>query len=200
MANKNDYSLDFLNDYEKCRVIIKDADTESTVTDTTILEYDKDFHSIKVKLPLKYKSTTGKFSLLIFTSNKVLIYLGTTRKVFNLGFTEIALYSGRIKEDRKAQRFPININGIVCGIVIDNKTITLRKPLDIQAINISATGILLNTMSDCFFKGSIVKIEVEMYGAITTLYCNVVRIKETDMSCSDYGCRLVSFDEPEGGQ
>ncbi len=195
MAEKNDYSIDFLNDYEKCRVIIKEADTDVTITDTTILEYHKDYHSIMVKLPVGYKVKNGKFSLLIFTTNKVLIYRGSIRKDFNLGFTEIALHSGKIKEDRKAQRFPIDVLGTVNGLVIDGKTIKLRLPLEVKGVNISATGILLNTMSDCFYKETILQIEIEMYGSVTTLYCKIVRVKETDVHTADYGCKLINHIE-----
>ncbi len=192
MAEKNDYSIDFLNDYNKCRVIIKDADNDDTIADTTVLEYHKDYHSIMVKLPVGYKAKTGKFSLLIFTANKVLIYGGSIRKDFNLGFTEIALHSGKIKEDRKAQRFPIDVVGIVNGLVIGDQKIKLRLPFKVTAVNISATGILLNTMSDCFFKDSVLEIEIEMYGSITTLYCKVVRMRETDMNTADYGCKFIN--------
>ncbi len=193
MADKNDYSIDFTNDYDKCRIIIKDADTDEMVADTTILEYQKDFHSILVKLPIGYKSQSSKFSLLIFTANRVILYLGSKRKDFNMGFTEIALHSGKIKEDRLAQRFPINVDGMITGLLIDEKHhVTLRKPLEMKAVNISANGILINTRSDCFFDDTVVEVKVTMYGSATTLYCKIIRITENDMDSSDYGCRLVN--------
>ncbi len=184
------YSIDFTNS----RVILKNMDNDEKIADSKILEYHKEYHSIVVKLPLTAKIDSDRFSVLILTSTNVIHYLGTLRKVFNLGYAEIALYKGEEKEERKAVRYPINVEGIVDALVVSNQIVKLNVPVSASLINISSTGVLVMALSDCLYIGSIFRLCVQIGDVETTLYCNVVRMSEVDITTAGYGCVIVPPD------
>ncbi len=193
-----DYSIDFENDYSGSRVIIKDTNTQKIISDTKIIEYHKEFHSILVRLPAEYNARTERFSLLIFTQNELVAYSGTIRKVFNLGYTEIALYSGKQKEDRKATRYSVNITGSVDALVFEieegkKKRLKLNKPLDVLVVNMSSSGVLIAAMPDCFRINTLVRLIVTLDNEKTTLYCKIVRFSNININDAQYGCKFFQY-------
>ncbi len=193
--NTTDYSIDFENDYSGCRVIVKDTNTQKIISDTKIIEYHKEFHSILVRLPTGTNVRTERFSLLIFTQSELVAYSGTVRKDFNLGYTEIALYSGKQKEDRKAARYNVNITGSVDALLFDDgsekkQLIKLNKPLDVLVINMSSGGVLVSTLPDCFRINTLIRLVVTLDSDVTTLYCQIVRFVDININNAQYGCKF----------
>ncbi len=188
----NDKIYDTLYDFTGCRVVIPFTDMGISSHETKIIEHNRQFHTIKIKIDgANFISSLTHISIVIFTKDDILHFMGSVRKSFDINTIEIAIYNGKHKEDRRNPRYDISSCGLVSSLCISRQFITLRTPLMVNVINISSSGALVRTLPNAFFKGSIFSLDLELNGSEMKLMCLVVRVNELDAETANYGCEFV---------
>ena len=135
------------------RVLIKDIKKNQVIADTTIKTYDAHASILTVRVSSLVTPTEGKVSLLIFDNDRILEFEGILRRPVIANEVDIYLASGKEKEDRKHSRYTIRTKGIVSGIRFGKTMVSLRRPIEIETKNISATGVLLQAQAGSFEVG-----------------------------------------------
>lgn len=179
------------NDLVGCKIQVKDRKSSQLISDTRITAYDTVQKVVKISASgLKY-SGQQEVSVLIFCPNRLLEYYGVLERPVIANEFEIRLHSGRNKEDRKKQRYEMKAKGQVEGIVIEKQMIILRKPIEFITHNISANGVLLETMAGSFEKGDRIQILLELGETTIQGEYEVVRIQNQNLWTTEYGCRYI---------
>ncbi len=186
-------------DFSDCRVVVKESDRDEVYFESTVLIHDRHYHNIRVSAP---RGTKGrdKVSVVIFTEQEVVRYMGTMRRTGMAGVMEIALYAGETKEDRQAKRYTVNLPATVNGMVFSDQLVELEKPLEVIAGNISTSGVMLVAPSSSFYSDNIVRINIDTEKMKTVLFGLVVRVRSLGEGFDEFGCKFVNFQESESSK
>ncbi len=175
-----------------CRVIVKDAAEDKELLDSTILDHNLDFNTIRVLCQVAGTfERVSQVSLIVFTNKGLFFYHGTIFRSFYANSTEIALFRGENVENRGSPRFPLPAPGSIDSIVIAEQAVVLRTPLLVNSVNISSTGILITTLPEAFTLGQSFRVTLDVDGYRAPLFCRVVRILRLSHSLSQFGCTFI---------
>ena len=173
------------------RVLIKDIKKNQVIADTTIKTYDAHASILTVRVSSLVTPTEGKVSLLIFDNDRILEFEGILRRPVIANDVDIYLASGKEKEDRKHSRYTIRTKGIVSGIRFGKTMVSLRRPIEIETKNISATGVLLQAQAGSFEVGHRIQLTFRLNDTLFQNEDKVVRIHNSSLWKEEYGCRMV---------
>lgn len=173
------------------RIFIYDLKKEHTVADTYIQTCDTERMIISISHSLEGLLENDKVSVLILLKDSILEYKGTVRRVSHTGYSEIALYQGHNKEDRKAVRYKVNVPARIDNLLISNRPVPLRTPLNGTVINISTNGILVRTSLNAFNIGTSFQLMILMNELPITLNTCVQRMEMINETEAEYGCELT---------
>ena len=127
--------------------------------------------------------------LLILTNPNPCIFHGKVGpKIQNM--TTITLHSGKSKEDRTFERFPIDSMGTIEEIVRDNITISL-PPTKAKLINISQGGMRFSSTYGLLNEKDKVFLRIEVNKSEQVLIAEVVNFLNVLSRHSEYGCRFL---------
>lgn len=180
------------HDYTGKKIIVYDETTQKTIAETTILEYDRG----KRLLTVDSRELTCEceyVSVLIFGDNGLYEYKGSVRKSPVYGHISIALYKGKPKEDRAHTRYTVHAKASISQLVIGNRLVPIRTPVEMAVVNLSVNGILLRGYSNLMNVGTSFQLRLHLGGDNPALLnTTVVRIKKPASPDTDYeyGCRL----------
>lgn len=177
--------------YTGRRIFIHDADSNS-IANTTVSAYNSQYMVVSVKEDLSKNNNSEFVSVLILTDDGVHEYQGKFHRSAHTMLTDIALFKGKVVENRAAQRYAINTTAFVESLIIDDLVVPLLNPLTVFAVNMSATGALLRSLPNSFNLESILEFKLNIGGKATTLYAKVVRVQNTDPASAEYGCEFIS--------
>ncbi len=190
--NKNEKIYDDSYDFTGCRVVIPMEDMGISSHDSTIIEHDRQAHTIKIRTVGENNlNQMTHISVLIFVDDNILHFMGTVHKNPSPLVYDIAIYNGKRKEDRRHPRFDISSRGVVETLCISQQYIKLRMPLSVDVINISNCGALVRTLPNAFFKNHVFSLDLELNGSLMNFMCLVVRVNEIDDKTSNYGCEFI---------
>lgn len=111
--------------------------------------------------------------------------------MYSMMTTEIALFKGKIRENRAAERYPIKTQGDVRSLVVSSSLIPLLHPLEIFIENLSSVGALIKGKPDCFSVDMVIEMNFTIGNNDTTMFGKVIRIKETSQDLVEYGCKFI---------
>ena len=173
------------------RGLIKDIKKNQVIADTTIKTYDAHASILTVRVSSLVTPTEGKVSLLIFDNDRILEFEGILRRPVIANEVDNYLASGMEKEDRIHSRYTISTKGIVSGIRFGKNMVSLRRPIEIETKNISATGVLLQAQAGSFEVGHRIQLTFRLNDTLFQNEYKVVRIHNSSLWNEEYGCRMV---------
>ena len=173
-------------------VIIYD-EQGSKLTTSEVISFNKNEMRIEVNLPGTIK-TGDVCDILIICPPTPWEYKG---RVLGTGpKRELALFHGKTKESRSAQRFKVEFPADISAFICDGQSYKMHSPVTVKVLNISRTGFRFiagdNTISfgDIFQMSMRISADTEKH-----LEAEVVNTKAKDNSTTEYGCRFLA----EGG-
>lgn len=185
--------MNYANELKGCRVIIRDIADDQIVADTKILAFDSYRNSLRIGASSVNRYGKKSVSVLILNRNGLIYeYAGTMRNAVIANEVEISLGAGRSKEDRKKARYKIETRGEVEAVILEGQTVFLHKPIEISTKNISANGILLETMSGSFEIGNRILLNFKLGESILKNRYEVIRVQNSNLCTEQYGCVLLS--------
>lgn len=181
------------NAIKNCRILIKNTENGQIIADTEIIRFDGRTNSVYISADSLRERKYYNISAFIFTKKCLYELFGTIKGVLVGNEIEVLLGKGKEKESRRRTRYPVALEGIIDGIIIDDKTIKLRKAIYIQTINMSANGILMKADSGCFGIGDCFSLNLKVEDSEVQLNCKIVRIQNSSMLTEEYGCRIYEI-------
>lgn len=178
------------NEVKNRRILIKNVDNGEIIADTKINRFNSRVNSVLISADSLKDRKHYNISAYIFAEDCLYEFFGTIRGVLVDNEIEVFLGKSKEKEDRAKTRYPVALEGSICGIIIENRTIRLRKAMRIETINMSANGILMKADSGCFHIGDCFLINLKLEKSEIELNCRIVRIQNECMLTEEYGCRI----------
>ena len=172
------------------RILIKNADNGEIIADTKIIRFNSRTNSVHISADSLKDRKYYNISAYIFAEDCLYELFGTIKGVLVDNEIEVFLGKSKEKEDRAKTRYPVALEGSICGIIIEDKTIRLRKAMRIETINMSANGILMKGDSGCFHIGDLFLLNLVLEKSVIELTCKIVRIQNECMLTEEYGCRI----------
>lgn len=184
--------MKYTNRFKGCRVVIRDATNDQLIADTKIVDFDSYRNVVKISASsVNCLGERAIYALIIDKKGMICEYAGQMNNAVIANEVEVRLGAGRSKEDRKKARYNIEANGKVEAVILEEQAIYLHKPIEMSTKNISANGLLLETMSGSFDIGSQIVINFKLGDSILKNKYEVVRIQNSNLKTEEYGCVLV---------
>lgn len=177
-----------------CKVILHDEKSGKTIAETIILEFDRQRQVISVNIAHRPIPETARLSLLILGKHTIVECKGNTRGVNTRGDMEIALFQATEKESREAVRHALKAPARIENIIVAGQSIPLDKPLEVTVLDISASGVQLQTDRSELYSGCCFQLMLKIAGSDTVVNTTVVRILERENGVKTCGCRFLALD------
>lgn len=176
------------NSFKNCKVFIHSLTNKNVSHDSVILEHDKQRIVITIKGSLSMFAENDKVSLLIIDKSAIYEFKGTVRKEESSETREIALFSGKEKESREAARYAVNLSAKVEGLIIGKGILPINPPAYVQILNISSTGMLIQTSANIFNLETNFRIRINMGSSESIFLAKVMRVHSINGTLTEYGC------------
>lgn len=174
------------------RILVKDTQEDRVIADTKILSVDPVKNTVKISASSVNGYPNEQINALVFSKEGIFDYKGILRGPVIANEVEVALAVGTKKEDRECDRYNIQTEGHIDAIVIENRKIYLKKPIEVVTVNLSALGALIRTFPGSFRVGDRVEMILNLNVAEYRSMYEIVRIQNSSRWNEEYGCRDVS--------
>ena len=170
-------------------ILIYDRD-KNFIAETIVTGYGKDELYLEVSEGLEDVPLGTRLMLLVLHPDSVSEFAGRLR-IVRQGIYEISIYGQRRREVRTAPRYSFHIPALIKSLVVDRDNVTLDFPIGATIINLSSTGLLLQSPDLELVEGIQLKIEFVLRGRNTIISCKVVRKSEVISDTECYGCQII---------
>ena len=159
---------------------------------TKITGYGKDEKYIEVADGLKNVKPGTRLQLIIIHSTGA-SELGGVLKSVRQGIFEISIYGEKEREVRNTARRVINASAVISDMVCGYETRTPSEPLPVVIVDMSTTGILINSGDSRLDMGTLLQVEFTVSKKTCILYGEIVRERADENGAHEYGCKLYFF-------
>lgn len=184
--------MEYTGNLKNSRILVKDTAENRVVADTVITEFNPHTNILKIRVSSLLRTNEGKVSVLVFYNNRILEFEGRLHRPVIANEVEIALNSGKEKEERKCSRYVVQTEGIVSDIWLYGQRVSLRKPIRIETRNISADGVLFQAAAGSFEIGHKIRLLFYVKETVFQKEYKVVRIQSSGLWTEEYGCRMIT--------
>jgi len=187
----------FRGDYTGCVVILFDKDGK-TIGSTLVKNNNKETLLMQVQSLPDQLSVGSTCRLLILTEPAPCEYQG--RIVKDGATNTIAMYHGRMRDDRRNRRIAVTAPAQIEFLVYDGQQYALHTPIKVTLINISRGGMRLSAPNDTLVRGSRFHAKVNIVNTEKSLAAEVVNMLDVDSERTEYGCRFLIAGEKRSGR
>lgn len=183
----------YTNSYKGCKVYVYDLNSGKTVAETIIREWDKQNQMIIVDNTSSALAENTHVSILILHKDSLHEYKGTIRRTERSQNIGIALFQGREKEEfRSCVRYTVHLPAKIVTLMIGDKIVPLKNPLDTTVLNISKSGMLIRTVIHTLNVGTRFQIKIRIGQLDTILNLKTSRIHRILGNEIEFGCSLIN--------
>lgn len=172
------------------RIIIKNTENDHTIADTKIISYDSDADTLLIPAASIQDKKFYRVSAIIFAKEHLYKFHGTIRGNVSSREIEVFLSKRDTEKERRAFRYPVNLEGKIEGAYKNGKIDMFNKQVPVNAVNMSSNGILLKTETGYFRIGEIYSLLLETDAGILQMQCEIARIQNSGSWSKNYGCRI----------
>lgn len=183
-----------VGDLKGAKVTIRNEYTEEIISETTVLDYDRQRRVITVDGRGFQEEEATRVVLLIISRTQMLECAGIARRVSGSGKREIPIYRVQVKESRVSTRFEVRAPAKILSLSMSGRMIPMDEPLEVTVINISTSGILLSTKDTTLQVGSRFQLWMERLGKDTAVNSTVVRELGAQKGERRLGCSFLSVE------
>lgn len=188
-----------IKDLAGCRILLKDLESGKKIADTKITGTDSEKKLLRISANSIAIRENRKIVALVFARDGLQEYTGTLRKTVIANEMEVALGTGKAAEKRRFGRYPYQLEGKIEELIYGTQRIRLRRPISMMTQNISASGLLMRTYSDCFEIGDRIRITLQLKDTELKNDYEVVRIEPLGKWEESYGLRQIASEEVQKG-
>lgn len=181
--------------FKNCRIIVKDVNADKVLADTKILSHDDSANTIKISMGDIQYSPMQEIYILIFGQKSLYEYQGTLGKTMTANEITIFLRQGQERESRICKRYAFEVPGEIKALKLESTFVELHTPIPLKTRNISASGVLLQTVASSLYVGMIIRMELQMDGKIYQVETEVMRTQNATLRTEEYGCQNIYFAE-----
>lgn len=174
--------------FEGFPVIIYDENGEY-ITKTIIMAFNRSTMTISISGEIEGIERGVRLIIMIIHPNGVSEYHGIARELIYT--REISLYKGHHRGGRAESRYLINTPAVVKKIFVSHIQNILPVPHNVCIIDISKSGVLVNSPSKRFYVGTILEISINIGGKDTLVYAKIIREVDKQDNTFDYGCNFI---------
>lgn len=179
------------NTLKNCRILIKNIEDGEIIADTKIIRYNSLMNSVMISADSIAEKKYCKIQAYVFAKECLYAFNGAVKGTLVNNEIEVLLGKSSPKEDRKQTRYPIMLEGTVCDVYVADRLIRLRKPIQIQTVNISSGGILIKADAGCFDVGDRFSLLLKSRAVEMKVVCEIVRMQNCGRLTEEYGCRMA---------
>lgn len=184
--------LAIFKNFKGCKTIVRDDETGDTITETEILDFDQVMVVITLNSRPFENMGYGRVSLLVFTENEIFEFQGNVRRISVPGRISIALFKGRVKEDRYSKRYIVNAPASIISLIIDGEVSPFAEPEPVTVVNVSTDGVLVRARPNALEIPSCFQLKLMIGGSETILNNCVVRTHKSTSEYTEFGCKLIA--------
>jgi len=159
---------------------------------TKITGYGKAEKYIEVAEGLKNVKPGTKLLLLIIHATGA-SELGGVLKSVRQGIYEISIYGEKEREVRVNARRVLNASAVISDMAYGYETKTPAEPMPVTIVDMSITGILINSRDNRLDIGALLQVEFNVHKKTCILYGEIVREHTGASGAYEYGCKLYFF-------
>ena len=171
-----------------CAILINDNDGNH-LGSTVITGHERDTMRITVQHMPPTLHINSEYSLLILSAPAPCEYQG--RLVSEGSKKMLAIYRGRVRENRGAARYKVSSPAIIENLIYDGKAYRLHTPLKIEVINISKSGVRFRAQSNALSEGDRFQMRMKISDSEKLLIAETVNHADKDNAPSEYGCQFL---------
>lgn len=180
-----------MGNYKGCSIFVEDS-KGNPIAKTVVLSQDQTHMTLTVEGNIELPKFNEAVTVLILRPDGVHAYQGNAhRSPGNPTVTDIDIYKGHIKEDRKSKRFGVNVNAYIPNLVFNHYTVPLLKPMSVTVVNLSTIGALIRARTNSFIENSGIELSLNIGGRDTNIYGKIVRVRDVDEENTEYGCKFI---------
>lgn len=179
------------NIFKNRRILVKRQEDGKVIADTRILRYEWQSSTFYIAASSLMEKKNAQVTALVFGSDNLYEFEGAIRGSA-IG-NEVAVYAGKphAKEDRAKQRYAMAAKGVVISMYFLGQEVQLNRPMVLETVNISASGILIRMDSGSFETGNSFRMVIPIEGRKLEFTCEVVRVQNDNRLTEEYGCRIT---------
>lgn len=177
-----------------CKVILHDEKSGKTLAETVVLDFDRQRQVITVNTSRYSLADAARLSLLILSERTIVECMGTARRQDSRGQREIALFHVAEKESRGSTRYALQAPARIESVLLANRIIPLDEPLEVTVLDISASGIRIQTDRSELFRGCCFQLRLKIAESDTVVETTVVRVQEGKNGVKSFGCRFIALE------
>lgn len=180
------------NIFKNRRILVKRQEDGKVIADTRILRYEWRSSTFYIAASSLMEKKNAQVTALVFGSDNLYEFEGSIRGSA-IG-NEVAVYAGKphAKEDRAKQRYAMAAKGVVISMYFLGQEVQLNRPMVLETVNISASGILIRMDSGSFETGNSFRMVIPIEGRKLEFTCEVVRVQNDNWLTEEYGCRITA--------
>ena len=180
------------NIFKNRRILVKRQEDGKVIADTRILRYEWRSSTFYIAASSLMEKKNAQVTALVFGSDNLYEFEGSIRGSA-IG-NEVAVYAGKphAKEDRAKQRYAMVAKGVVISMYFLGQEVQLNRPMVLETVNISASGILIRMDSGSFETGNSFRMVIPIEGRKLEFTCEVVRVQNDNWLTEEYGCRITA--------
>lgn len=183
--------MSYLIDYKGCKTVVRDVQSHQVIADTTILEYDKKTAVATLDSSDFNTLDCTRITMLVLYEGVLYEFHGNIRRPAPPGRVVIAMFKGRVKEDRTARRYAVNAPAMIESLIINGRQEPLPYPEPATIINISTGGMLLRVESMKIGAAASFRVRLMIDGTPTYLNNCAVRTHKKGPGYIEYGCAFL---------
>lgn len=181
-------------DFEGYDVIIRDDDTEETLLMGKVGVHNKEQNMIELDAQPMQELEQRHMLVLLFKDGQAYTYHGSYRRLLGNNPIGIALYRGEVKQDRKNERFAINIGANIIEHKAEDGEVLYNKRTQFNIMDISRSGVRIQGQDLHLRIKDKIQIRFILHSKIMEYYARIVRVGEQDETgiLIEYGCELLT--------
>ena len=172
-----------------CPIIIYDQD-KKFIAETVVTGYGKDEMYIEVSEGLGNTATGTLLRLLVIHPDGVSEFAGKLVSK-RQGIFEISIHGQRWRDARSSKRFSFHIPATISTFIVDSEVVRLTTPLNVTILNISSTGLMLESKDLPLAEGISLNLEFKLRSRNTVMLCRVIREPSEGSPPDQFGCKII---------
>jgi len=103
----------------------------------------------------------------------------------------IAMYKGRVRENRGAVRYKVNTPAIIEHLIFDGKAHKMHTPVSVELIDISKSGVRFRTLINALSNGDRFQMRLKISDSEKLLIADAIHHVDLGNAMSEYGCHFI---------
>lgn len=183
-----------LDDLKDHKITVFSEKGDARLAEATVLSHDRARQMLVIDGTKFPTPDSLRATLFVEDGHKTIRCMGNIRRRTQDGHREVTIYKVQVIQDsRTSPRHSVRTAARVEKIDVDGILKPLEIPLEVSVLNISTSGIQLETTSPALDIGVYFQLVLDIAGERTAINTSVVRIVSEERNLRRLGCSFLSL-------